>query len=102
MAFYRPNRRWLPLIAYLAVFCALIPCSGPAASLESELSAGASSPDAGNGPARSGSFPLLIGAGVQYPHEDTVAEIGPFFLFLAIIGVGVAIFSQLQDSSTTK
>jgi hypothetical protein len=100
MPLFRHHYRWLPLIAYLALFFVLIPCAR-AAPLESESSPGIRLSDSRDGADNVGSFPLLVGGGVQHPHEDSVAEIAPFFLFLVIIGVAVAAYSQLQDSTSS-
>jgi len=101
MPLFRHHYRWIPLVAYLAFFLVLIPCA-TGAPLESEASHGVSLTDIRSETATAGSFPLLIGGGVQYPHEDEGAMIWPFFLFLVIVGVTVAAISQLQSGSDSS
>lgn len=97
MELFRHHYRWLPLVAYLACFFVLIPCA-TGAPLASEPSPGGSPADLRAEAARGGPFPLLVGGGVQYPHEEEGSMIWPFFLFLVIVGAAAAVCSQFSNS----
>lgn len=101
MPLFRHHYRWLPLVAYLSFFLSLIPCA-TGAPLASEPSPGISLDDLRAEDARANPFPLLVGGGVQYPHEDEGAMIWPFFLFLAIAGAAAAVASQFENSKNSN